>query len=369
MITKFAHTMAYPDEMSALIFLVSADRYSALHKWLLNLPLNQMGNRAIELIDLTSEWMVDVAHMRSGRDCVVNHFNHAETVDKIWCSLNPHAKEWWDLLDISTKQSIELPALPGIEDLTRLIYLSEKIENAADNYHIVIVLPQPIHAAKLLKMAQQGPDLIDQLLEPLLNWWDSTRQTLATVEKIFRLNLPSSQQLRLNNSWKSRLLRLQETINNKSNHHLSFLLDSTDLSHEQVMNRLGVLSICDSIPHCVSLVGLETSIAEEINTSFTDSPMIISQSIVAPDLATQLQQVNRHKSLETKILDSENKTIKMFLPGIRKEELNIQQVAHVIHFVYMGHHRAIELPEEFESATCERAQISSGWLTMFFRSD
>ena len=43
----------------------------------------------------------------------------------------------------------------------------------------------------------------------------------------------------------------------------------------------------------------------------------------------------------------------MFLPGIRKEELNIQQVAHVIHFVYMGHHRAIELPEKFEKLSGE----------------
>jgi arsenite/tail-anchored protein-transporting ATPase len=361
--------MAYLAEMSALIHLVSADRYSALHAWLLNLSLNQISNRTIELIDLTSEWMVDVAHMRSGRDCVVNHFNHAQTVDEIWCSLNPHAKEWWDLLDISTKQSFELPTLPGIEDLTRLIYLSEKLEHAADNNHIVIVLPQPIHAAKLLKMAQQGPDLIDLLLEPLLNWWDSMHHTLATVEKIFRLNLPSSQQLRLNNSWKSRLLRLQQTIKNRNYYHLSFLLDSTDYSHSQVMNRLGVLSMCDSIPHFVSLIGLEKSVADEIETSFAHSPMIISQSIEAPDLPTETQQVNRHTSLETKQWDGENNTMKVFLPGIRKEELNIQQVGQVVHLVYMGHHRAIELAEEFVSTTCERAQISSGWLTLFFRSN
>ena len=61
--------------------------------------------------------------------------------------------------------------------------------------------------------------------------------------------------------------------------------------------------------------------------------------------------------------------MKVFLPGIRKEELNIQQVGQVVHLVYMGHHRAIELAEEFVSTTCERAQISSGWLTMFFRSN
>ena len=170
---EFGHTMAYADEMSALILLVSADRYSALHQWLLNVPLDRMDHQSTELIDLTSEWMIKDAYLTLDTEGVVSQFNHMHTVETIWNTLNPHAKEWWDLLDISTKQSIELPTLPGLEDLTRLIYLSEKIENVGQDHQMIIVLPQPIHAAKLLKMAQQGPELIDQLLEPLLNWWDS----------------------------------------------------------------------------------------------------------------------------------------------------------------------------------------------------
>ena len=358
--------MAYADGVSALILLVSADRYSALRQWLLNLSFEPKDHRFIELIDLTSEWMVNGELVPTGTECVVHHFNHAKTVENIWNALNPHAKEWWDLLDISTKQSIELPTLPGIEDLTRLIYLSEKIENAGQDHHIIIVMPQPIHAAKLLKMAQQGPDLIDQLLEPLLNWWDSTRQTLATVEKILRLKLPSSQQLRLNFTWKSRLLRLQETIKNRSYHHLSVLLDTEDCSQSQVLNRLGVLSMCGSTPHAVCLAGLETTIAEEIETMFKDSPMVASTSITPPRLSTATGKVNGSKSLETMQWDSEKKSMKIFLPGVCKEELAIQQVEQIIHFVYRGHHRAVVLPEDFVAATCERAQISSGWLTLRF---
>lgn len=358
--------MAYADEMSALILLVSADRYTALHQWLLNLPLSQDIASSIELIDLTGEGMMEGAHALLPTHCVVNHFNHANTVREIWTTLNPHAKEWWDLLDITTKQAIELPALPGIEDLTRLIYLSQKIENVGQEHHKIIVLPQPIHAAKLLKMAQQGPELIDQLLEPAMNWWDSTRQTLSTVEKILRLKLPSSQQLRLNLTWKSRLMRLQELIKDRTCHHLSFLLDATHLSHSQVMNRLGVFSMCGSIPHAVCLVGLETTVMEDIENQFTLSPMTTSKSIKPPNLSTEHQEKFETKSLETIQLDKRNKRVKIFLPGVLKEELVIQQVEQTIHFVYRGHHRAIQLPDDFSTATCERAQISSGWLTLSF---
>ena len=107
--------MANADETSALILLVSADRYSALLQWLLNLSFDHSDHQSIELIDLTSEWMINEEHVPSGTESVVSHFNHAKTVETIWNTLNPHAKEWWDLLDISTKQSIELPTLPGIE--------------------------------------------------------------------------------------------------------------------------------------------------------------------------------------------------------------------------------------------------------------
>ena len=360
--------MAYADETSALILLVSADRYSALRQWLLNLSFDQSDHQSIELIDLTSEWTINGENVPIGTDFVVYHFNHAKTVETIWNTLNPHAKEWWDLLDISTKQSIELPTLPGIEDLTRLIYLSEKIENAGQDHHMIIVLPQPIHAAKLLKMAQQGPDMIDQLLEPLLNWWDSTRQTLATVEKILRLKLPSSQQLRLNFTWKSRLLRLQEIIKNRNYHYLSFLLDAEDCSQLQVLNRLGVFSMCGTIPHAVCLAGLETTIADEIETTFKDSPMVASKSITPPRMSTAAEKVNGSKSLETMQWDNEKKSMEIFLPGVDKEELLIQQVDQIIHFVYRGHLRAVVLPEDFVAATCERAQISSGWLTLSFGS-
>ena len=288
------------------------------------------------------------------------------TVETIWNTLNPHAKEWWDLLDISTKQSIELPTLPGLEDLTRLIYLSEKIENVGQDHQMIIVLPQPIHAAKLLKMAQQGPELIDQLLEPLLNWWDSTRQTLATVEKILRLKLPSSQQLRLNLTWKSRLLRLQEIIKNRNLHQLYFLLDAKEFNEPQVLNRLGVFSMCGSIPHTVCLIGLETTVCKNIETTFKHSPMLVSSSLIPPRLSTETQEKDESKILEIMQWDNGNKTMKTFLPGVCKDELAIQQVEHIIHFVYRGHHRAIDLPEDFMAATCKRAQINSGWLTLSF---
>jgi arsenite-transporting ATPase len=201
--------MAFEDENSALILLASADRYSALHQWLQELLDIQQENFDIRLVNLSGEFNLDISDFTAKNNFIAESFNHLSSLARLWEQLNPHAKEWWQLLDIATKQSIELPQLPGVEDLTRLIFLSEILDREPESTLIIVILPAPLHALKLLDMAQQGPALIDQLLEPLLNWWDTTRQTLSTVEKLLRLRLPSSQQLRLNEIWKGRLHLLE----------------------------------------------------------------------------------------------------------------------------------------------------------------
>ena len=49
----FPDTMAFEDEISALILLVSADRYSALHQWLQELLDIQQENFDIRLVNLS----------------------------------------------------------------------------------------------------------------------------------------------------------------------------------------------------------------------------------------------------------------------------------------------------------------------------
>ena len=183
MLEEIPDTMAFEDEDSALILLVSADRYTALHQWLQDLFSNQTTDSEIKLYNFSGEFDFDLAEFTANNNCVVQTFDHISILKRLWEQLNPHAMEWWQLLDIASKQSTELPPLPGIEDLTRLIFFSEALDSATTDTILIAILPTPLHSLKILGMAQQGPALIDQLLEPLLNWWDTTRQTLSAVEK------------------------------------------------------------------------------------------------------------------------------------------------------------------------------------------
>ena len=359
--------MAFEDENSTLILLVSADRYAALHQWLQELFSTQTTHADINLCDLSGEFDLDFAEFTTNNNCVVQRFDHISILTRLWKQLNPHAMEWWQLLDIASKQSTELPPLPGIEDLTRLIFFSEALDSTPTGTILIVILPTPLHAMKILGMAQQGPALIDQLLEPLLNWWDTTRQTLSAVEKILRLRLPSSQQLRLSDAWKGRLHLLQTTISDRSNHHFTLILDGKSYKPVQLMNRLSVAGMYRAIPHILVVEEASTAANVEVENECGNGPIMINKSIKIPDLdqeAKTADEKNRFELIEE--WNAENHCVRVFLPGVTKAKLNIEQIDESIHLIFNGYCRRTTLPTEFLSKQCERAQISQGWLILWF---
>ena len=353
-----------------MILLVSADRYAALHQWLQELLSSQATDSEIKLFDLSGELNLDLSEFTASNNCVVQGFDHANILARLWKQLNPHANEWWQLLDIARKQSTELPPLPGIEDLTRLIFFSEALDNSSADTLLIAILPTPLHALKILAMAQQGPALIDQLLEPLLNWWDTTRQTLSAVEKILRLYLPSSQQLRLNGTWKDRLHLLQSTISDRNNHHFTLILDGKNYKPEQLMNRLSIAGMHRAIPHVLVVEEASTAANVEIENECQNGPIIINKSIAIPDLDQNVKATEENKKKELiEEWNAEGLYVKIFLPGVSKAGLNIQQIDKIIHLIFNGYCRSIALPTEFGAKQCGRAQMAEGWLNLWFNHD
>ena len=362
--------MAFEDEDGALILLVSADRYTAIHHWLQDFFSNQTKDIQIKLYDLSGEFNLDLADFTDSNKCSIQYFDHISILKRLWMQLNPHAMEWWQLLDIASKQSTELPPIPGIEDLTKLIFFSEALDSAPAGTILIVILPTPLHALKILGMAQQGPALIDQLLEPLLNWWDTTRQTLSAVEKILRLYLPSSQQLRLNGTWKDRLHLLQSTISDRNNHHFTLILDGKNYKPEQLMNRLSIAGMHRAIPHVLVVEEASTAANVEIENECQNGPIIINKSIAIPNLDQNVKATEENKKKELiEEWNAEGLYVKIFLPGVSKAGLNIQQIDKIIHLIFNGYCRSIALPTEFGAKQCERAQMAEGWLNLWFNHD
>ena len=177
-----------------MILFASADRYQALQDLVSVIRKYLQAGKHLHVLDMSGERL---SLQDADDDWTLTYFNHREVSKTIWDNLNPHAIEWWKLLSLDNKDSLELPDLPGIEDLTRIIQLAEVIDQLKNHEVLIVVMPPPMHAIKLLQMSQKGPDLIEKLLEPLLNWWDETHKSLSAVEKLLRIHLPSSQQLSL----------------------------------------------------------------------------------------------------------------------------------------------------------------------------
>ena len=58
--------------------------------------------------------------------------------------------------------------------------------------------------------------------------------------------------------------------------------------------------------------------------------------------------------------------MKIFLPGVKKDDINIQQIDLTINLILNGYCRKIDLPTELESKQCKRAQMTESWLNLWF---
>jgi len=291
------------------------------------------------------------------------HFDHNQVLEDLWNELNPHAKEWWDLLDISEKKSAELPSLPGIEDITRLIFICRHLNIDNSDQDIVVILPQPHHAIRLLGMAQQGPFLIENLLEPLLNWWDNTRKSLSAVETLLRIKLPSSQQLRLSAQWRHYFEYLQTMCSDRMLHRFYLILDGADQSILHLMRRLSLCGMNAVTPSGLIMSDLDSQVMIQISNELDASMIELTPSDQLNK--AKIEQIER-KYKANHFIDTAHQSISIYLPGVKKSDLVIKQFSTTIFLFYLGHKRVIELPESLNTLTCQRGQINLGWLTLCF---
>ena len=349
-----------------LIIFASADRYQALQKVINAIACHLKKERELKVIEMSGERL---NLLLENKNSTISYFDHSQIVDDIWMMLNPHALEWWKLLGLEDKDSLELPCLPGIEDLTRIIKLAQVIDEHKDFNLLIVILPHPLHAIKLLQMAQKGPDLVEQLVDPLLNWWDKTRKSLSTVEKMFRLNLPSSKKLRLEDVWKRKFETLQRITSERNQHNFICFIDQESRNLDQLQHRFSNFALHGAFPTHLVIQDAEKLIVEQIRSDCSDIPFTLIKwpEEKQQNIAKMLLEAPSNR--RTKFTNEENMSIHIFMPGVQKKSLRIKQTVDNIYLIYQGNHRAIEIPEAWKKMRCGRAQIKLSWLTLLFLDD
>lgn len=346
-----------------MILFASADRYQALHELVSVLLKHLPAEKHLHVLDMSGERMSPQDKTNSW---TLTYFNHSEVTKTIWGFLNPHAIEWWNLLSLNDKDSLELPDLPGIEDLTRIIQLAEVIDQLKEHEVLIVVMPPPLHAIKLLKMAQKGPDLIEKLLEPLLNWWDATRKSLSAVEKMLRLHLPSSQQLRLTEKWKAKFEALESITTNRNRHNFVAFLDQESKDFDQLQHRFSTFAMHGALPTHLAIQDSDPEIMKQIESDYDNTPLkVIKWSKSKPEniAKTLVDNVNNEQIYFT---NEDKKEIRLFIPGVEKESLMIKQTEGNIHVLHRGSHQSIDIPATWRTLRCQRAKVESSWLILTF---
>jgi arsenite-transporting ATPase len=276
----------------------------------------------------------------------------------LWEQLQPRLDPWLELLELKQVEPLLAPPLPGLDMLLRCLCLAEA---HARHPQLTVLLPAPSEAAALLELACTGPALVEGLLEPLLLWWDQTRQSLSSLELVLRLRLPSSVGLRLDDTWRGHLQRLAEALRAEQGAwQFSVVLDQADGAAELLRRRVGAMALRGFIP---TRLGLHGSAASALLAS---RPAWLPQDLPAVPLDEQgIAALLALEAAAPTAADAEDQLV-LPLPGVLKEELDLQQIGSTLVLRVRGHRRLLSMPERLQGKTCSGARLEGGRLELRF---
>jgi arsenite-transporting ATPase len=284
----------------------------------------------------------------------------------LWSQLEPRLAAWLQLLELADRDPLLIPPLPGVEMVLRCLYLAESLDQAE---MATVLLPAPAEAMALLELARTGPALIDTLLDPLLQWWDQTRQALASLELVLRLRLPSSAELRLTPAWRSRLERLAQLLSEVGDWDLSLILHVGCGGTALLGQRLGCMAMRGFMPTRLGLHGEGTAELKEDPPSWWSDGLgaqLLSTGFDPGELTLLLQGSSATGSRSRLERDGASQELVVPLPGIDKDQLDIRQVGDAIVVMSLGLRRRLELPPQLRGSQCTGASLQEGLLRLRF---
>ena len=122
-----------------------------------------------------------------------------------------------------------------------------------------------------------------------------------------------------------------------------------------------------AIPHLLIVEDASNTSNIKIENECRNGPTTFNSSITVPEsdlVANALKDKNKSLSIEE--WNTESHCMKIFLPGVKKDNMNIQQINSTINLIYNGYCRSIELPAKLEAMQCNRAQMTQSWLRLWF---
>ena len=281
----------------------------------------------------------------------------------LWQQLEPRLDDWLELLQLQAMEPLLIPPLPGVDMLLRCLCLAEALERHSA---LTVLLPAPAEALALLELARTGPALVETLLEPLLLWWDQTRQSLAGLELVLRLRLPPSRSLRLDASWRARLERMAALLAPPGPWQFSLALECADPEARLLRQRLSCAALRGFLPSRLGLHGPAAAAVLAARPSWWPPELVGTALDPAADVAALQAFLEAAELSEHHRLDAATGIWRLPMAGVNKAGLEVRQIGSVLVLSSGGHRRLLDLPAAFAGRQCSAARLENGWLELRF---
>lgn len=281
----------------------------------------------------------------------------------LWKNLEPRLEAWLELLQLQAMEPLLIPPLPGVDMLLRCLCLAEMLERHST---LTVLLPAPTEALALLELARTGPALIESLLEPLLLWWDQTRQSLASLELVLRLRLPPSSSLRLDPLWRGRLERMAELLAAQGPWQLSLALECADPEARLLRQRLSCAALRGFLPNRLALHGPAAEAVLAARPPWWPQELVGAALGPTPDSKALEAFLKTGGPSDHHSIDTAQGTWRLPMPGVNKAALDVRQIGSMMVLISGGHRRLLDLPAAFQGRQCSAARLDNGWLELRF---
>jgi arsenite-transporting ATPase len=321
------------------------------------------------LLDLSGEqWLSLIGPVAGELRC----FEAVPVALGLWEGVQPRLEGWWRLLGLARREAHLIPPLPGVEPLLQCLYLAEQLDAlATTGQRVTVLLPSPASAMALLELARTGPDLVEGLLDPLVRWWEQTRQSLGALPKLAGLVLPSGSELRLEPHWRQRLERMALLLTSQDRYELTLGLEAGDPEARLVSHRLSRAALRGAHPTRLLLHGRAAPAAREVLAALPVAPVLASaqdvEDLSLSDLVAFLARANGAPS--GMCLDQAAGTLSLPMLGLHKDQLQVRQLGARIVLLSGGHRRLVALPAPFDRQTCVGAKLEGGRLELRFQAE
>jgi hypothetical protein len=297
-------------------------------------------------------------------------FEALQELEQRWPALRSRLSGWLDFLQLGSPQAHQLPLVPGLEDVLRTLVLLDHVR-ADDPRDLVVLLPACGQAQRFLNGLISTPDLVQQIYAPLIERLSQLKDTVSRLEGLLNLRLPDSSALALPGALLEDLEQLHRRLVDPVHCELHLAMPATQAGQSLLAQRIVGFHLSGVQP---SRLWLQGSIAAEVLAEWVEfwQPIHLLHTETHRDFeAAAPAWLSLPWQGETEVVETSDAdgtaVISLLLPGLSKQDLQVQRVGHALQVRQGALRRSYPVPASCLALAPSGARVVGRRLDVRFR--